>query len=166
MTNKKMNKQNNILFSTFDYIIIATSGFLLLFSWLYVIIEYPNLPERIAVHFDAAGNPNGHNKKHAIWLSPIIFTALTVGLIFGAKNPKLLDFSNKIKNLQDEISQSKILLFSSLLLSSILCIIVFSMIKTSTNKTINMSWILPSLLTFIGIYLSVIFYYYLKTLKK
>ncbi len=161
-----MNKQNNILFSTFNYVIIATSGFLLLISWLYVIIEYPNLPKTIAVHFDAAGNPNGYNDKYTIWLAPIIFTALSIGFIFGAKNPKLLDFSNKIKNLQDEIFQSKILLFSSLLLSSILCIIVFSMVKTSTNKTANMSWILPTLLIFIGSYLIALFYYYLKILKK
>ncbi len=161
-----MNKKNNIQFNTFDYILIAICALLLIISWLYVLINYAYLPEIIAIHFNGSGEPDGFGKKTTIWLAPIIFTSLSVGFIFAAKNPKLLDISNKIKTIKDEIAQSKTLLFTSILLSSILCFIVFSMINTSIHPSDTAHWILPTILTITGVYLIIVIYYFITSKKK
>lgn len=160
-----MSKNTTLEFSTLDYMVITLTLLLLLSSWVYIIANYANLPETIAVHFDGKGQPNGYNSKSSIWIAPILFTALAIGFMLGAKNPKLLDISNKITNKKEEIASSKILLLSSLLLSVILVIIVFSMIHTSLHKNATTNWIVPSLVISIGMFFVAYIYIYLKSKK-
>lgn len=163
-----MKEKNNIAFNTVDYILIATILFLLIAAWCYVIIEYKNLPDTIATHFNGAGNPDGFSPKNSIWLAPTIFTALSVGLIFGAKNPQQLSFPYKKMSKKEKKSSSKVLLCSSLLLSSLLILILHSMIKTSINFTPNnnsMSWVLKAIFSLLGGFIIVVAYYQLKNYK-
>ena len=160
-----MKKLNNIQFNTVDYIIIATISMLLLSSWLYIIIEYKNLPETIAVHFDGSGNPNGYNDKSTIWLAPIIFTILSIALIFGAKYPEQINFPHKELTEKEKIASSKTVLFSSLLLSSILILITHSMIRTSidiNNDNNPMVGVITVIICLTILFLIAMFYYHFK----
>ncbi len=161
-----MNNQFHIQFKTTDYIIIGLSVFLLLTTWLYVIVSYPDLPDTIAVHFDGAGNPNGYNNKKSIWLAPIMMTLLSAFMFVGAKKPQQFDLSNKIKNQEDAIKSSLLLLFSGLLLSSLAFLIAHSMIATSINKDNNPKWVFPVVIVLIIVYVILALYVQFKPSKK
>lgn len=164
-----MEKRDSIQFHTIDYVIIAATLFLLICTWCYVIIEYGNLPETIAVHFDGAGNPDGYNDKNSIWLAPILFSLLSIGLIIGAKYPEHINFPYKKLSEKDKKKGSKTALLSSLLLSTILVLIVHSMIKTSIgfNAENNpMYWVVPVIICLVVAYLAVLFYYQFKNRKN
>ena len=160
-----MNTKSNITFETIDYILIAISAFLLISTWCYVIISYDYLPETIAVHFDAAGQPNGYNDKSSIWLAPIIFTLLIIGFIFESKYPQEITFPHKELSLQEKKATSKTMLFSCNLLSSIVLLISFSMIETSLDRGFSTKWILPIILLITTAFLIGVFFYQ-KKIKK
>lgn len=157
-----MNK-SNINFSYSDYVIIVSSILAILFSWLYTILYYFDMPETIVTHFDATGQPDGYGPKASIWIPLILFTFLSIFFIYSAKKPKSLDFSNKLKTNKDELYNSKVLLYSTLLLSSILIIIVYTMIQVTLNNSISTSWVTPTLITIIIIYLIILFYYQIQS---
>jgi len=161
-----MTNKFSIQFKTSDYIIIGLAIFLLLTTWLYAIVAYPNLPETIAVHFDGAGNPNGYNSKSSLWLMPIVFSALTILMFYGAKNPIKFDFSKKIKTQEEALISRKLLLLSGLLLSSLSLLIAHSMIATSLDKAANPKWVMKVVIGLIILYVIAAFYLQFKLSKK
>lgn len=161
-----MSLEENTNFKTTDYILIAIISFLLIITWCYVIIYYKYLPETIAVHFDVNGQPNGYNSKNSIWLAPILFTLLSIGCVFGAKYPQKVTFPYRKLNFVEKKATSKIMIFSAILLNSILLIICLSMIKVSLEKNFATKWILPSIIILTLLYLVVIIYYQLKIKRK
>lgn len=61
-----------------DFLMIITT-IICLFPMILSALVYNQLPEQIAVHFDAAGNPNGYaSKKFAAFGLPLIFAALNL----------------------------------------------------------------------------------------
>jgi len=162
-----MNTQEKHSFSTFDFAIILLTLGLLLGAWVYTGFHYVSLPEKIAVHFDGSGNPDGYGNKLTIWLAPIIFTALSIGFIIGAKNPKKF-FSYHLKKYtpKEILVNQKIILLSALLLSYILNIIVYSMVVASQNPLVSTSWIPYSIFIALGIFLSIIAFYHFKSKEQ
>lgn len=161
-----MSKNNNIQFSSLDYILIATIAFLLIASWMFVIINYNNLPDVIATHFDGFGKPNGYGSKNTIWLIPIIFTLLSTGFILGSKHQNLINFPKRELSLQEKNSNLKVMLFTALLLAIITPFIVYSMTQASLVKNFEMPWILPVILGIVIVYLIAVFYQKFKTPKS
>jgi len=161
-----MATKGSIQFSSLDYVIISVALFLLIYNWCIISIEYSNLPETIAVHFDSAGNPDGFGSKNSIWLAPSFFTVLCLGLIVSAKYPEQLNFTKKKISEKEKKISSKKGIFASLLCSSILILITHSMIKTSISNDDNpMFWIIPTVFGLIVLFLASIFYYKHKYLK-
>ena len=159
-----MHKQAKYPFSTFDTIIEIITYVLLLSSWIYTIYYYTQLPETIAIHFDAHGNANGYGSKYTIWFAPVIFTALAFWLLKGAKNPvSFYRFSFKKYTEQETYVNYKTLLFGALLISAILTEIVRSMVVVSLSKE---NWGTQNILLYLGIYILIITYYYIKSRRK
>lgn len=129
----------NIKLTKLDYFLATLSILFLILSWCYVIFYYNELPETIATHFDDS-KPDGYNSKNSIWLAPALFSFLSIWTLYGAKYPKALDFSKQIKNNEQAKASSKLLLFSSLLLSIILSTIVYSMINASLPNGKSYQW--------------------------
>lgn len=157
---------NSISFSTLDRVLVFASLLLLLMAWAYVITNYNKLPETIAVHFSGTGEPDGYDSKNSIWLAPIFFTLLTLAMLYGAKNPKQIDISNKITNAKQAQKSSKTLIFSALLLPYILMMIVYSMVNASVPNPKNYKWVFPALITAIVVFLIIIFSINLNFKKK
>lgn len=60
---------------------LAILGILVLgwMAWLWSV--YSELPERIPVHFDASGTPDGWGSKITVWFIPIVSVVISVALI-------------------------------------------------------------------------------------
>ncbi|HET6208087.1 MAG TPA: DUF1648 domain-containing protein [Terracidiphilus sp.] len=50
------------------------------------------LPDRIATHFDAAGNPNGWGRPGMLWLMPVMATAIYLLMTWVARFPSAFNF--------------------------------------------------------------------------
>lgn len=161
-----MDKQNSIVLTNFDTFIGIVSLVLLFISWTYIIVHYRELPETIAVHFNGNGVANGYDNKKTIWIAPIIFTLLTFIMLYGAKNPYLFDLTKKITSQKQAVASSKTLLFSSVLLSFTLFMIVYSMVNASIPNAQSYEWVFPVLITSVVIFLVVIFSINIKFKRK
>lgn len=157
-----MKNLNNISFSIFDTFIIFTSLVLLLVSWIYIIIYYNELPETIAIHFNGAGEADDYANKTAIWFAPTLFTILTFLMLYGAKNPKKIDVSEKISTEKQAKTSSKTLLFTALFLPFVLIMIVYSIVNASIPNPKNYKWVFPTLLIGIAFFLVMVFIINLK----
>ena len=63
------------------------SFFILIFIWIFTILNYKNLPEIIPVHYDFAGNPDGFGSRKSLFLLNSLMTAIFVFLLYVAKRP-------------------------------------------------------------------------------
>ncbi|ADD08627.1 DUF1648 domain-containing protein [Candidatus Aciduliprofundum boonei] len=68
---------------------------LFLILLLMMLISYPSLPSRLAVHFDASGNPNGWSSKNDFYTTYIILAGVYLALLYfiiyaGKKYPVAL----------------------------------------------------------------------------
>lgn len=153
-----MSKNNNIQFSILDYILIATIAFILISSWIYVIINYNNLPNIIATHFDELGKPNGYGNKNNIWVVIIIFSLLSIGAILESKHQRFINILKRNTSLSEEESNLKIMLYTAILLASISSLIIYSMIQASLVKNFEMPLIVPIIISLVIFYLIAVFY--------
>lgn len=72
---------------------IALAALLALWATTAYALLGPNpLPGRIPTHFDLAGNPNGWGKPEALWLLPIIGTALYLLMTLVARYPEHFNY--------------------------------------------------------------------------
>lgn len=159
-----MNKTDKI--NALDYFLTIIIIVFLVLSWMYAYSEYSNLPERIVVHFDIQGNPDGYNSKQSIWTAPIIFTLLSLGCIFGTFYPDKIQFPKRELSVLERIATKKIMFFSGILLSTLLLNIVYSMITTSLNNTKMSGYTILIIGVLLVTYLILVFYYKNKYLKK
>jgi uncharacterized membrane protein len=57
-----------------ERVLYATTGAVVVLTWLLSFYFYPALPDRIAIHFDVSGKPNGWGSKRTIFAAPAIMT--------------------------------------------------------------------------------------------
>lgn len=72
-------------------------------AWLFVTLgfalalgHYPDLPQQIPTHFNAANEADKFGSKNTIFLLPVISLALVAGLTFLARFPHKFNYINKI----------------------------------------------------------------------
>ncbi|BAO76692.1 DUF1648 domain-containing protein [Winogradskyella sp. PG-2] len=79
-------------FQTVDVVIELASIAVLLLMWIHLLMEYSGLPESIAVHFNAAGQPDNYSKKSFLWFLPILATVIYVGLFILNRFPHIHNY--------------------------------------------------------------------------
>lgn len=62
----------------------------------YALFLYLVLPETIAIHFDAAGNPDGYGSKSTVFILPGIYLLLQFLMSVMAQTPELLNAPVKL----------------------------------------------------------------------
>ncbi|MDT7832946.1 DUF1648 domain-containing protein [Flavobacteriaceae bacterium S356] len=147
-----MDNQHNIKLETIDYIIISIAFFISLCSWLYVIIEYAELPSEIPTHFTLNGEIDGHGSKDIIWLVMGLLTILNVGLFYLSKATSFHSIQ-----LKSRIANFRAAAIYMPFLSIVQGIVVYSVIESAKGTFQYSQWMLPSILTITGITLIVMF---------
>ncbi|RNF38718.1 DUF1648 domain-containing protein [Planococcus salinus] len=91
----------------FDWIGI----FSFLAATIFLIIEWPSIPETVPMHFDASGEADGWGPRWTIFLLLAVGLALWIGLYFLEKVPHVHNYLNLTEqNVRQQYKNSQLLL--------------------------------------------------------
>lgn len=172
---KKTDNLNNnrpkikVPFEFIDIIIECLSIALLTLTWLYVLIEYPNLPDTIASHFNANGEPDSYGNKNFIWLMPSIAIIMYIGLFTLNKFPHLHNYmvniteENALKNYR---LSTKIVRIVNMLTIALFSYITYQIIESAKGEDFSLgSWFFVIVLG-TSVLLPIIFFIQYRKLNK
>jgi uncharacterized membrane protein len=84
--------------TTIDYILEAIAGITLIYMIILLIVEFPDLADRVAIHFDASGNPDDWGDKSTLLILPITSIVLYVGMTILNKYPFMFNYPFQISD--------------------------------------------------------------------
>ena len=121
--------------SRWTYMLLGTA-FLAWIAWLIGI--YPELPDRIPIHFNAAGEADGWGKRGMIWTLPLI-ALFTVGLVLSVPyfNQKYVNYPVKITEENQEKQYRLMVLFlngMAIIVFGIMWYISYVSVQTSMGR--------------------------------
>lgn len=127
----------------FNKILVAFQVVLFVFLWVYAIVNYTSLPEKIPQHYGIDGKPDIYGSKNTIFVLSFIGSILFLFLNQFSKNTnsEVLNVSPKIK-IKPELTKifiNVILLFVLLLFSRIL----YEEINVINGLQDGLSYIIP-----------------------
>jgi uncharacterized membrane protein len=157
-------------FEGIDIILELTSISIIILMWLYLIIEYPSLPETIATHFNGKGEADGYSNKMNLWFLPLVTTAIYIGLFVLNKYPEIHNYmvnitkENALKNYR---FSTRILRVTNTLTVIMFAYILYYIIQNAKDNDMQFSpWFIPVVIG-VSLFLPiVIFWYYRKTNKS
>jgi len=156
-------------FETVDVIIEMLSITLLILMWTYCIINYFELPDTIATHFDATGKPDDFGSKNTIWIIPVVATVMYIGMYILNKYPHIHNYmvniteENALKNYRFSTRVVRVVNFLCVLL---LAYITYMIIESAFGKQYNLgTWFVPLLIGF-SIVFPIVLIIYMRKLNK
>lgn len=147
--------------TTFDYTLEFISILLILLCLAYTFVSWNQLPERIPIHFNFAGQADGFGHKNNLLFLPIIPIILYLGLTLLTKYPHIFNYIVEIteNNAAKQYQLAKRLL-SSLKIEIILLFTYIQISSILSAKTGTFSiglWFLPVILVVVfgtlGVYI-------------
>ncbi len=167
MNNKR--PRIKVPFKTVDIIIEFTSITLLVLMWSYCVVNYFDLPDTIATHFNATGEPDGYGSKHTVWIIPIVATVMYVGLFVLNKYPHIHNYmvniteDNALKNYRFSTRTVRIVNFLCVLLMTY---ITYMIVESAFGKQFNLgTWFVP-IVVGVSIILPIVLIVYMRKLNK
>lgn len=137
-------------FQSIDIVLECISIALILIMWLLIIKEYSTLPETIASHFNANGEPDGYSNKTFIFLIPLIAIVMYLGLFILNRYPHIHNYmvniteANALKNYR---FSTKIVRVFNTLSMILFTYITYHIIESAKGQSLSMgSWYLPIVL--------------------
>ncbi|MCK0177996.1 DUF1648 domain-containing protein [Flavobacteriaceae bacterium S0862] len=156
-------------FETVDVIIEFISITLLILMWVYCIVNYMELPDTIATHFNGAGEPNGYGSRQTVWIIPIIATAMYIGLFILNKYPHTHNYmvniteENALKNYKFSTRIVRVVNFLCVLLMTY---ITYMIVESAFGKQFNLgTWFVPVVIS-VSIILPIIIFVYMRKMNK
>lgn len=122
---------------SFDYWIEGLTLVVIILLIVLPAFYYNQLPDRIPIHFDGAGNPDGYGSKSMIWLLPGIGLVLYVILFQITKYPHTFNYLKPIteQNARQQYQiASQLMRVLNLITSSIFCYITWQTIQVGLGK--------------------------------
>jgi uncharacterized membrane protein len=156
-------------FEAVDIIVEFMSITLIILMWTYCIYNFNALPETIATHFNAAGEPDGFGSKQTIWIIPILSTVLYSGLFILNQFPHIHNYmvniteENALKNYRFSTRLLRVVNFLCVLL---MAYITYMIIESALGAKLKMgSWFFPVVIC-TSIILPIILIIYIKKMNK
>jgi uncharacterized membrane protein len=135
-----------------SFLLKTISFLILIFVWIFTIINFQNLPETIPIHYNFDGTPDGFGSKGTIWFEAGLTTVLFLFLIFVSKKPNfpLLNIPQNIKDnlILTELVVSVLLLIIMLIFADI----NYESIRNALGKTNGLSSMMHYLLGVVFIF--------------
>lgn len=72
------------------------AGMILLGNWIFSVYVYPELPEKIPVHFDGAGEADRYGPKITYLVLPVLAAILFGVMTFIDRYPRLIEYAKSI----------------------------------------------------------------------
>lgn len=152
-----------------DIIMESISIVLIFLMWLYLLTEYPNLPETVASHFNIKGEPDAYNDKTFILLLPSIATLMYFGLFLLNRYPHIHNYmvnitpNNALKNYRFSTRIVRIVNTLSMIMFSY---ITFHIINSAKGKVLTLgNWFLPIVIG-VSIILPIFIIIYFRKINK
>jgi uncharacterized membrane protein len=117
----------NIPLKPIDNAIEICSITIIFLMWAHTIAEYPDLPNTIASHFNAAGEADGFSDKSFLWLIPFLTIGMYVGLFFLNRYPHLHNYMVNIT--EDNAFEQYTFSTRILRVVNFLCVLMFGYIN-------------------------------------
>lgn len=156
-------------FETVDIIIEFISITLLILMWVYCIVNYMELPDTIATHFNGAGEPDGYGSRQTVWIIPIIATVMYIGLFILNKYPHMHNYmvniteENALKNYKFSTRIVRVVNFLCVLLMTY---ITYMIVESAFGKQFNLgTWFVPVVIG-VSIILPIIIFVYMRKMNK
>ena len=135
--------------------------------WILTLAYYYELPETIAIHFNAAGKADGSGHKTTILGLPIISTIMFIGLTILNKHPNVFDYPVRITEenaLYQYRNASRMLRFIKLAVIIVFGVIVYRTIQYTNGDSDGLgAWFLPATMSLIFI---PTIYFLIKAFKR
>lgn len=128
-------------FEQIDIIVELINITLLILIWLYVILNYTELPEEIPTHLNGSGDPDDYGHKMTIWMLPIIATFM-YGLMFVIN--KFPHIHNYMVNITEENAlknyklSTRLVRFINLFCLILFAVIVFELIAIAKGNPLHL----------------------------
>lgn len=156
-------------FEVIDTIIEFTSITIIILMWCYSVFNFTELPDTIATHFNAVGEPDGYGSKHTIWIIPSITTILYIALFMLNKFPHLHNYmvniteENAFKNYRFSTRLLRVVNFLCVLL---MAYITYMIVESAFGTKLEIgSWFIPVIIG-TSVILSIILIIYMQKLNK
>ena len=134
-------------FQSIDIVFECISITLIVLMWLYLLTEYPNLPDTVASHFNANGEPNDYGSKTFILILPAVATLMYLVFFNVNRYPHLHNYfiniteENALKNYR---FSTRIVRIAGMLTLILLAYITFQIVNGAKQETFSLgNWFLP-----------------------
>lgn len=130
------------------------SAIILVGLWGITLLNYPALPDKIPIHFNALGEANGFGNKKFAWVLPVLATLLFLGLTKLARVPHHFNYPVEItqENAERHYKQAaKMLQRMNFLIIGMFFYVQYQILSNPIHQTEGLgSWFLPICLCILG----------------
>jgi uncharacterized membrane protein len=165
-TIKNERPKLKISLTNLEWILLITSILSLIFIWVYLILNYGKLPQRVPTHTDFLGKINSWGGKGMLFFLPILQTFLFLLLTIVSKYPHKFNYTVTItaENAERQYRNSRTLMrWITLTISIVFSYIEWNSIKMAKNSSMGFGiWFVP---VFIVIMFGIIGIYIYKMIK-
>lgn len=126
-----------------DRMLDTASWILLCLLWAGSLYALWILPDRIAIHFNASGRPDGFGRKINILILPVLATILLVGMTLLNRHPYLFNYAQKITedNAEHQYTMAtRLLRLMKLVIVFVFIMITFLMYEHQMKATQGLGW--------------------------
>ncbi|WMJ24394.1 DUF1648 domain-containing protein [Paludicola sp. MB14-C6] len=137
--------KNRIPFTKLQKILVLLGTVVLAYTFLQLTMLWPDIPTKIATHFNAAGEADSFGSKGSLWFTPIIGTILCVGVFIVSLFPSIWNMPVEITPQNQDILYKKTR--NMLCGMNLILAINFSYLTLQQAKGKSLgSWFLPIML--------------------
>jgi uncharacterized membrane protein len=133
--------------SKWDVTVEIFAWLILALTWIYVISVYKQLPERIATHYNLAGEADGFGHKSSLLWMMVVPSIIAIGLSILNKYPHIFNYPVEItaENAAQQYQLgSRMIRGLKLAMIIIFTTIAWQTVQTSNHSTAALSvWLLP-----------------------
>ncbi|MBE4909048.1 DUF1648 domain-containing protein [Bacillus luteolus] len=110
----KENKRPKLNLKTtpLEFILNAISLCLIILSVVYLIVEWPSLPNQVPMHFNGVGEADGWGSKWTVWVLIFIGSLLWVGMLILSRFPHVFNYLTEItdENAEFQYKNAKLMM--------------------------------------------------------
>lgn len=138
---------------TISLILKIVSAIILIFSWIFVIVNFKNLPETVPIHYDFNGKPDGFGSKNTNWFLLFIQTSMCLMMFYLSGKPNSVGV-NIPKNLKENKAYGEFVVSCILfLVMSLFGVINYESVLNGLGKTSGLSSLTNYLLGLILVFM-------------
>lgn len=118
--------------SATDWVLEGLSIVLLLATFAFVLLEWPEMPERVPRHFNASGQPDGWGGKSFVWFLPVTSVFLYLLMTAAGRYPQLINIPLNVDRNDPNVRQ---ILLSFCIVMKAVILVSFLYITVTTVET-------------------------------